>query len=284
MSTRPGEGEQPKPKRRRRWKWIGGGALALFVGFVVCVFMPEKAFDEPVYQGKPLSKWLDGYALWRGIEPTDEQDGKVDAVVRKIGTNSIPALFHWLELRDTTTHKLKFWIAKKGWYEFKEWPLPAEARNMQAANGFHALGPEAREAVPRLIKLYERNRSVLDRELVAHALGGIGPAASNAVPVLLGVITNFTGQGTIHNSFAALGEIHVFPEKIVPFLIPYLTNSEGSFRNSAIWNLRQYGSNARPAIPALLERLHDEESYIRTNAARALKVIDPEAAAKAGIK
>jgi HEAT repeat protein len=48
--------------------------------------------------------------------------------------------------------------------------------------------------------------------------------------------------------------------------------------------LRQFGPDAKSAAPALLERLQDEKDYVRTNAARTLKVIDPEAAAKAGIK
>jgi HEAT repeat protein len=43
------------------------------------------------------------------------------------------------------------------------------------------------------------------------------------------------------------------------------------------------GPKAREAVPALQEALHDEDRRARVTAASALKDIDPDAAARAGV-
>jgi HEAT repeat protein len=48
--------------------------------------------------------------------------------------------------------------------------------------------------------------------------------------------------------------------------------------------LREFGPDARIAVPALVELLNADDDYMRTYATNALKAIDPVAAAKAGVK
>jgi len=45
-----------------------------------------------------------------------------------------------------------------------------------------------------------------------------------------------------------------------------------------------FGPDARIAVPALVELLNDPDLEVRGRATNALKAIDPEAAAKAGVK
>ena len=122
------------------------------------------------------------------------------------------------------------------------------------------------------------------REIVAHVLGGIGPAASNAVPSLLRNVTRPGKAGLDWNSLEALGEIHAEPQKVVPVLIALLNNPEGNIRLVSIRSLQAFGSDARSAVPALLNLLKDQKDLVRKAAAQALIVIDPEAAARAGLK
>jgi HEAT repeat protein len=49
-------------------------------------------------------------------------------------------------------------------------------------------------------------------------------------------------------------------------------------------SLAGFGAEAKSAVPALTQALNDPVAVIRTNAAASLKAIDPEAAAKAGVK
>jgi len=64
-----------------------------------------------------------------------------------------------------------------------------------------------------------------------------------------------------------------------------LLNSEHSIaRYDVIYALGKIGPAAKDAVPALLTRLNDEDAKIRYAVTNVLKQIDPEAAAKAGIK
>jgi HEAT repeat protein len=55
-------------------------------------------------------------------------------------------------------------------------------------------------------------------------------------------------------------------------------------RGAAACSLEAFGAEAKGAVPALLELLKDKDEYARGTAAEALEQIDPEAAAKAGVK
>jgi HEAT repeat protein len=55
-------------------------------------------------------------------------------------------------------------------------------------------------------------------------------------------------------------------------------------RGVAIESLVEFGAQAKPAVPTLIGLLTDSEAYIRHDASNALKEIDPDAAAKAGVK
>jgi len=59
-------------------------------------------------------------------------------------------------------------------------------------------------------------------------------------------------------------------------------NATGKFM--AITSLGAYGWRARAAVPDLLQALKDRDEHVRAAAAQSLKMIDPTAAAKAGVK
>jgi len=55
-------------------------------------------------------------------------------------------------------------------------------------------------------------------------------------------------------------------------------------RFDALWAIRQFGAQARRAIPDLMGLLEDPEQSIRSEATNVLISIDPEAAARAGVE
>ena len=56
-------------------------------------------------------------------------------------------------------------------------------------------------------------------------------------------------------------------------------------RASALMALRDFGPNAKSALPVLVEFLsHAQDAIEKSYAANALKALDPEAAAEAGVK
>jgi HEAT repeat protein len=86
-----------------------------------------------------------------------------------------------------------------------------------------------------------------------------------------------------------LGTIHQQPEQVIPILVEFLDKPQNPqhvliIRSDAIWALREFGPQAKSAIPSLLRYLNDEDGGIRSHVTNALIAIDPEAAAKAGVK
>jgi len=78
--------------------------------------------------------------------------------------------------------------------------------------------------------------------------------------------------------------MHSQPELAVPALIRALNDTDPLIRYEAANGLSAFGTNASAAIPALIESYKNPSKRISKTAAMALKAIDSEAAAKAGVK
>jgi HEAT repeat protein len=118
-----------------------------------------------------------------------------------------------------------------------------------ALKALEQFGPHALPAVPSLIEALKEERNL--GSLAARALGAIGPDAKTAVPRLAAV----------------------------------LDDEEREKRQAACEALGRIGASAVSAVPSLVELWqNDDERSVRTAAAEALKKIDLEAAAKAGVK
>jgi HEAT repeat protein len=254
--------------------------FVVLIAAVVCgvVWQVSRA-RGPVYQGKRLSVWLKNYDP-NPVTPFATR-AEADEAVRQIGTNAIPMLLRLLQANDPPW-KLKVFALLDKQRFIKINPFHASKLNWEAMSAFGALGPGAADAVPALIEIFERNISKQSRSAAAGALGAIGPAAKSAIPVLLKGMTN-SDINLRANLLYALGRIRSAPELVVPVLCDSLKDKRSFVSVCAVQALGDFGAGAKPAIPALVKLLQDQNSDIRANATNALKKIDPEAAAKAGV-
>jgi HEAT repeat protein len=86
-------------------------------------------------------------------------------------------------------------------------------------------------------------------------------------------------------AISALGKIGTEPDRVVPVLIDATHDRSPTVRTSAVGALGLFGPNAKLAVPALVEFLSNAQTSMeRWYAEKALRQIDPEAAAKAGVK
>jgi uncharacterized protein YmfQ (DUF2313 family) len=255
------------------------------VGVIVWGIVRER---EPVYQGKRLSAWLEHYPILTspaGADFYQRQAQEADEAVRQIGTNSIPTLLRKIKAIDSP---LTIWFMGMASRQnvTRTRFTPAEEWNWYAAMGFRALGSDAKQAVPMLLEIYESHRSDKRQQVssaAALALGGIGLAASNAVPVLLRGATNMNLVRLREHSVRPLREIHARPELVVPLLIGCLHDPDQSIRRYAVDGLGAYGAAASGALPALAEVLNDEDKWVRKAATNALLRISPAAAPEGGV-
>lgn len=181
---------------------------------------------EPVYDGKPLSAWLDEWdryiLAWDQKSPDRPKHDRALAAIQQIGTNAIPSLLSMAARKDPTWKKRLIALAKKQSLIRLKFRPPGEYHS-KAANGFGALGAAAQPAVPVLIGLL-RDEEPEVRASAAFCLHRFGPSASNAVPALVEAL-NKEGNGygpVLINAMLALQKIHSDPELVVPVLREYL--------------------------------------------------------------
>jgi len=118
------------------------------------------------------------------------------------------------------------------------------------------------KTVDRLIELLQDESSVV-RWKAGYCFKEIGPDANKAVPALVKAIDD-EDRDVRSYAVVALGAIHSQPDVSVPALVHAL---DVSTMDAAV-ALRQFGSDAAPAVPALVKWLNDGEKTGTNLAAR----------------
>ncbi len=238
--------------------------------------LPER---EAVYQGKRLTFWLHEAYSGNGLDAQ-----RAEEVLRQAGTNAIPTLLRMLRAKDSFLKVKLMELAGRQHILKIEYP-PAGEWHYVASKAFWVLGTNAQSAVPALIEIANQHISPNSQYCALASLGHIGPSAKEAIPSLLGWATNANTSLRV-GAIYALGRIRTGQDWVVPVLINALRDPNPYVRNWAVKGLGEFGPNAKLAVPALVEFLntHDDSTSDRSQVTNALKAIDPEAAAKAGVK
>jgi hypothetical protein len=121
------------------------------------------------------------------------------------------------------------------------------------------------------------------RTMAAAALGEIGSHAKAAIPDLIKVLKG-SDPAPRAGAASALGKIHSEPETIIPLLVGLLDDPQDGVPEGAATALGQFGSLSKAAVPKLLELSKVPDKDLQVAVSIALKQIDPEAAAKAGVR
>ncbi len=295
-------------KRSRAITWVvllGVIAVAAFMAF---------RLREPVYQGKQLSKWLIDFDLGRGTPGY----GNAEDAVRAMGTDCLPTLMSELRAKDSPLFYQLITLARRQhWVKVSYTQLGT--RWARAVSGFQALGQRAEPAIPALMQmldLEDNGRYQSHNWDVAGALIAVGPSAAKAVSQLLtnwntsiqywamDILTGFHTEDvreaipelmrciktakelSVRNQAALCLEqiARGNPDILVPIYIARLEDSNRYPRLNAASSLGKLGGCAIASVPALVSALNDPSARVRLEAGSALKLVDPEAAAKAGVK
>jgi hypothetical protein len=267
------------------------GLAAAVAGLAFVYFLLP---SEPVYQGKPLTRWLEQFGTnhWSAGHGGDS-DRQAEAALQHIGTNAAPIYLQMMTAKESSLKVKWLTLVQKPWLAPFHIPSVVEYRNQVylrnslGAFGFVALGEKAKPFVPALIA-FAGDEDRIKRRVAVSALGQLGPTASAAWPVMVKYL-NDPDETVRALAAMGLGEIHQEPEKsiriLMDFIEQYRTDRNYRFTSQdAILSLGKFGPQAKPAIPMLIGLLRDPQEYIRDAATNALKEIDPDAAAKAGVQ
>jgi len=169
---------------------------------------------------------------------------------------------------------------------------------LHAAMVLGFIGPEAEPAVPTLTALLNESETVAGttdriytRSAAARALGQIGPKAKAALPALRSLLADNDNYLRVVTA-VAVWRIDGDVTNTLPVLIQGLPQLQENSKWEAIDGMTEMGPLAKAAVPVLLNELNllpaptwaGVRQYNGQKITNALKQIDPEAAAKAGVK
>jgi RNA polymerase sigma factor (sigma-70 family) len=267
------------------------GAGILLAAGTATVVVKQVYPSEPVYQGKSLTYWLESLGpkmlLFHNLRPDANQPAA--EAFQAMGVKTVPFLRRELHSRDL-------------------------ARWKHAADAARTIGPAAKVLIPDLLTAAVATAdSGHDPYAELFALAAMGPEsigplttmftnqnkwarintttavymtdydAEAAVPALLKELDDPDAQ-VRSQAPAALAHIHKQLDVVLPALLKNLKDPDDSVRWCTASAIGQLGPDAKSAFPDLLEVWHNDKTGVASWAGGALKNIDPEAAAKAGVK
>jgi HEAT repeat protein len=147
----------------------------------------------------------------------------------------------------------------------------AEEVRRAAAEGLARLGPEAKLALPSLVKALG-DKDVDMRRQVALALSKLGPDAKAALPVLKEALADPDRFVRCH-AIRALGGLVKEEPAVIGLLASCLKQDTVDVRLAALEELGQSGPLAKAAESAVKGALTDNRAVVREAAAEALKKI-----------
>jgi hypothetical protein len=257
--------------------------------------------DEPVYEGRSVSSWLQDFAY--GRFPDMDKHRAAERAIRSIGAEAIPILTERLRV---TADGLD------------------QVQDMHTVSAFEALGTQARPAIPVLVELLapaydaarespsEPNAQLTSRKTVSAALAlqaigqaSVGPLIKaltaedvkirfgaamaleyfprqeqDVIPALVKTLGD-KDCDVRWRSARSIGTLHAMPELSVPALAERLRNDPATnVRCYAIFALAKFGDKAEASVPDLTRAASDPDSVIRSYARDALKAIAPAVATK----
>jgi hypothetical protein len=283
----------------RKWLKIVVAVLVLLVAVFAGWLLTRP--HEPEYQGRRLSDWLDDYnqaSTWDIPETA--------AAIRAMGTNCLPFLFACIKRKPSPLKaKLVMLLSKQ---QLLKLPFYGVNRfRYPSIIALHALGPQAVPLCPDLVELAKNPYASWWATMSLLAIG------TNAVPFLEAACQNTNQAGaeavlmiammkSMPPPYFSWGRMKAPLNGKPTVILGYAVSSEDvgqvakllehpspAVRRASADALRRYtgsvyGEVLKSAMPLLIKTCGDTNEAVRISASTTLKMINPEAAANAGIK
>jgi hypothetical protein len=261
--------------------WKSKMLCGMIVGLVASALIYFSRDNDPVYQGKPLSRYLwafSGHGLSRGGvtmntgEPTvlilpnislSCSDSVANEAIRKVGTNALPMLARMLSEKDT---RLQRWIWEtveenkflRRYIRMKP-PTRGWVSQIRALAAFRELGPLASPAIPRIIPLL-KDPDCAPAAVVALLsidLQHEEDILSLTNALCIRVISASGASPSLSHSTAILA-LSTFGSRAsgaTPILLNCLTSTNERVQASAAIALAKVGASADRVVPVIVANL-----------------------------
>jgi len=249
---------------------------------------------DPDFHGKPESFWINGLKNPNWMSRVSDYQGHVRVVYQPwqdFGPAGVPLLVKALK-RNRPWDKFygKVW-PKLPSFVGSRLPKPMDDSEVRAraASVLHGMGKDAQMAVPALEEaLQDESDRVRQTALAALKvqLPGMGLEKSRLLPMFLKA-THDALPGIRNNALLCLGSYENQASVVIPVLLDHAQNdSDAQVRTAAIRALAKVDpKRAREdGTPLLLKLVAEGDKQTQFIASDVIRIIDPEAADKAGIK
>jgi HEAT repeat protein len=287
--------------RKRRRFWLVILILATMGGLG---WLLMSALDsEPVYQGKRLDQWLEEYDQAGSMDKT----APISDAIRAMGTNCLPFLLAHIKHTDSPL-KLKFVAMVRRFHLGTNTLFGMDNYHSTSVMALGALGSNAAPLCPELLKVAEDTNTLWWGQM---SLLAIGPAAiptlekvcqstnakARTEAVLMMAMQKDNGapwfswgwnKGPDGRKYFSLG--YAVSDEDIRAMVKMLEHPDAAVRRASAEAIGvyakspAYGNAMKSAIAPLIKALKDPDAEVRFAAAQTLKAIDPDAAAKAGVK
>jgi hypothetical protein len=261
--------------KRSRAILVLGLALLLLVSASIFLF---RSPDEPVYQGRPISAWIEQMS-----GPIGGSAGAVSSealpklIQQDPGVEVVPSLCHVLHRGRSLGHRIYAALCPQlPSVVVDKLPMLNPGRDAElryrAALILYYLGPKATNAVSALTYALQDNNPEV-RRMAATALGAV--QVESASPAL-GAALSDPVAGVRQAAIKALAQTSELTNGVLQ-IAGTLKDPDVGVRVEAARALKNFGPKAKDVIPALIEALHDADQDVVLFAAQALGRIGPDA-------
>jgi hypothetical protein len=213
---------------------------------------------EPRFGGKPLSRWTAEYQKTKSFRSQD--------AIRGIGTNGLPVLLEKLTNSQATVEERIAEVFNKQTPSRFGWVGVRTLEQRRALSGFAALGTNAVDAIPELIRMLEVEETA---NPATDALVRIGqPALGPLMEIVNG--TNRTAR--LHALLGVLGLVTANPgladDEILKLLLVLVDDADSTVRSRAVQMLALFPGHSHAIVEVLIDQLvrrkgrHSEEVVI----------------------
>jgi hypothetical protein len=292
----------------RRWKMLVAASVGILI--LVGVFFAQSD-NEPVYNGKKLSKWMVTTGPNRNyLAVTNNSD--VTNAFAHLGTKAIPWLLDCVRAEASPT-RIRLGYAVRNWTWLPDkWRGPSDSiifQHLFGQNGFRILGTNGVSAIPELARILNRQDHQSSATVAGLALTYMGPAGlpplisalSSTNPIIriciisdlgsmrsLGTNTELVIEPLIRclsdtndwyyfASIKTLQALKCPPERFLPILTNHLsvTKPQGDILFT-LDTLQRIGPDAHAAVPAIQAVIQLNPQQYTSAGTAALEAIAPE--------
>lgn len=252
--------------------------IALVIGGVLVCRRP---LPEPIYGGKKLSEWALIYyeedsALTSFSGGPPEVKEEAAKAIRHIGTNAIPYLLEWMKYEQPfwITHLIAFKDKHLANVKMPAWVneeimlqrITAQNRPNSALAALQVLGPEAKAAIPKVARLINDPREKIHRRALS-CLTVLGPEGYQP---LLAAMTNRNPDVRYYAAVYA-SRIGTNARPAVPLLIQWLKEPDYKINICALWSLANLKLDSPLVVPSLVRSLDHTNVRVQLEAVNALE-------------